>query len=239
MKKIYLLLSVLLFTTIFSSSVYASDFTDTQITVIIDAGHGGEDGGAVAKDGTLEKNLNLCITEKTKILFNLFGIRYITTRNTDKSVGNNKLKSIKERKISDIHTRYELINNTSNSVLLSIHMNKYPDSQYSGLQVFYAPKSNESEFLAQIIQNNTKQLMQPDNDRQIKATNGSVYLLDKAIRPSVLVECGFISNEKELELLKDKVYQAKISYLLTKSILAYRYENKKGYYGSQQNSIHL
>lgn len=197
--------------------------SSTKHIYILDAGHGGEDGGAVAADGTPEKDLNLSVSEKTHIFFVLFGLDHISVRKSDTSVCNEGLDTIRSRKISDIHNRYDLVNNTPNSILLSIHMNKFTEEKYKGTQVFYSPLVSESANIASIIQETIINMLQPNNKREVKPTNGTVYLLDKAQRPSVLIECGFLSNNEELKLLKNDTYQSKLSYFITRSIIGYEY----------------
>lgn len=190
-------------------------------TIILDAGHGGEDGGAVAYDGTLEKDINLQISENIALYFDLFGINYINIRTDDISVGDTSLPTIRKRKTSDIHKRFEIVNSTENSILLSIHQNMYSIEKYSGTQVFYSPDTGESEDLAEILQNTVKVGIQPENTRKIKASDKSIYLLYNAERPSVMIECGFLSNVPELEKLKSKTYQSQLSYFITKGIIRF------------------
>lgn len=198
-----------------------SDHFCIDATVILDAGHGGEDGGAVALDGTLEKDLNLRFTKCISSFLELFGVTYQTTRTTDISVGDTSLDSIRERKRSDILTRFRLVNKTPNSVLLSIHQNLFVQSKYSGTQVFYAKYPPESENLARSIQTSVSSMLQPENDREIKVSDNNIYLLYHAQRPSVLVECGFLSNPEELTKLKSPEYQAELSYAIVKGFINY------------------
>lgn len=200
-------------------SIQASDYNDKLI--ILDAGHGGEDGGAVAFDGTVEKDLNLLFTENIALYFDIFGISYIKVRDSDISVGDTSLGTIRERKISDIHTRYSLINSYENSVLLSIHQNMYSVEKYSGTQVFYSSGVSDSEIIAGIIQRRIHTGLQPENTRKIKESDKSIYLLYNAQRPSVMVECGFLSNINELSLLNTHEYRSQFSYFLTQSIIEY------------------
>lgn len=192
-----------------------------EVTVILDAGHGGEDGGAVAYDGTEEKDINLEITSKIAALFDIFDINYVEIRNSDCSVGDLSLDTVKERKTSDIKKRFEIVNSTENSLLLSIHQNMYSVEKYSGLQVFYAPGCTESELLADSIQNTVKTALQPENTRKIKQSDKSIFLLYNAENPSVLVECGFMSNFEELNKLKTEEYQCKLAYFITSGLIKY------------------
>lgn len=196
-----------------------SDSDNTySYTVILDAGHGGEDGGAVAYEGTLEKDINLLITDKIAMLFDLFGIAYSRTRTDDSALGDTDLPTIKERKASDIHHRFDLINSFRNSLLLSIHQNYFPVEKYCGAQVFYSGYSG-SELVADYIQTRIKKQLQIDNNRVIKQSESDIYLLYNAQHPSVMVECGFMSNPEELSLLKDNNYQKKLSYLIVRGMM--------------------
>ncbi len=197
----------------------SSDFKENIF--ILDAGHGGEDGGAVAYDGTLEKDLNLTMCNNISLYFDIFGIDYVIIRDGDYSVGDTSLETIRKRKASDIYKRFEIINSYENSVLLSIHQNMFSVEKYSGTQVFYDGKFDESEELSKILQFTFKNTLQPDNNRSIKTTDKSIYLLYEAQRPSVMVECGFMSNLSELSRLKDAEYQSQFSYFLTKGIIQY------------------
>ncbi len=197
----------------------ASEYKD--YIFILDAGHGGEDGGAVAFDGTLEKDLNLTVCKNISLYFDFFGIRYVMIRDGDFSVGDTTLPTIRKRKASDIHKRYEIINSYENSVLLSIHQNMFEVEKYSGTQVFYDGSFKESENLSKILQFTVKNCLQPDNNRKIKKTDDSIFLLHKAERPSVMVECGFMSNLNELSKLKNTEYQSQFSYFITKGIIQF------------------
>lgn len=187
--------------------------------VILDAGHGGEDGGAIAPDGTPEKDLNLRISSMIASYFELFGVPYTAVRQEDVAVGDLSLPTVRERKTSDIHTRYALVNDTPGAILLSIHQNRFSDPRYSGTQVFYAPDAEGSAVIAESIQRVVVNLLQPDNTRKIKPSGDSIFLLYRAEKPSVLVECGFLSNPEELSDLKDPSYQAALSFAITKGFL--------------------
>lgn len=195
-------------------------------TVILDAGHGGEDSGAVASDGTFEKNINLSVCKKIALIFDIFGINYIEIRQDDYSVGNTKLDTIRERKISDIKKRFEIINSTPDAILLSIHQNMFTVEKYHGTQVFYA-LTDTSDKLADCIQQSVLSSLQQNNKRKIKQCSSSVYLLHKATVPSVMVECGFLSNNEELRLLKTDEYQLQLSYFITKGLINYLLINKE------------
>lgn len=175
--------------------------------VIVDAGHGGEDGGASSASGVLESGLNLEFAIRLGDLLNFLGYDVTMVRTTDKSVytqGN----TIAEKKVSDLKNRVALVNGTDNALLISIHQNFYPDGRYSGAQVFSC-KDEASKALAERLQTMLVQTVNPGSRRRAKVAEG-VYLMEKITKPGILVECGFLSSEPELALLRDKSYQQKI-----------------------------
>ena len=190
--------------------------------VIIDAGHGGFDGGAVADDGTVEKDINLSISLYLQEYLSFFNIETIMIRDTDCSVEDEGLATIRERKTSDLHNRMKVMEESENAIFVSIHQNKYPDGKYSGTQVFYSPKTkDESQILARTIQDYIVNTLQNDNTRQIKECGTSVYLMYNAVKPAVLVECGFLSNYEETKKLKTTEYQKKIAFCIAMGIQNY------------------
>ena len=191
------------------------------VLIVLDAGHGGEDGGALAPDGTAEKDLNLRIAKDTAAFFDLFGIPYVMTRTGDVSVCDEGLSTIRERKRSDINNRYALVNSGENNVLLSIHQNTFGQSRFSGAQVFFAGHVEQSRIFAACLRESIVPALQPQNTREIKPSGDSVFLLYKAKRPSVLVECGFLSNERELALLETPSYQKSMAFRIAVGTLRY------------------
>ena len=236
MKKLFLLIIPLLICSIILSSTiiykHSNDISVNLNTrselpvIIIDAGHGGFDGGATSSDGTIEKDINLKISLYLSEYLSLFGFKSILTREDDNSLEDNKNESIKKRKTSDIHNRMKIMEQTDNALFVSIHQNHYSVEKYNGLQVFYSPTfSEESSLLAQNIQETVTEILQPQNNRQIKKCGASVYLINNAVKPAVLVECGFLSNSKETELLKTDDYQRKIAFCI--SLGLFNYVNSK------------
>ena len=208
---------------------YAKTATDTyskvfssDICVVIDAGHGGFDSGTVGADGiTLEKDINLDIANRVNAMLTAFGINTVTVREVDKSVESDSTLKHKSAKISDIKNRLALAESTDNSVLLSIHQNHYGDPDINGAQVFYSSNNPSSAVLAQQIQDSIVNLVQPENKRSIKESTSSIYILDKASVPAVMVECGFLSNYNELQQLKSKDYRKKIAFSIVIGVLEY------------------
>lgn len=206
------------FNTVFTESGIVN--CDT-LTVIIDAGHGGPDGGAVADDGTNEKDINLAISLKLNKVLKENGINTVMTRTEDISIHSENAKTLREKKVSDIHNRMKLMVETPNSIFVSIHQNSYTSSKYSGTQVFYSPDNTDSNLLAQKIQQSVVNNIQPDNKREIKECGSSVYLIYNAVKPAVLVECGFMTNSEELNNLKNEEYQQKMADAIASGIIDY------------------
>ncbi len=196
--------------------------------IIIDAGHGGEDGGAIGIDGTYEKEINLQIALKTNEILSVFGYETHLIRDTDRAIhttGN----SIRERKVSDIHNRIATMDLYEKCIYLSIHQNKYSDSTVWGAQTFYSANINESQEIARFIQNAISSQLQPQNKRQIKMSNNDIYILKNATKPTVMVECGFMSNQNELNELKNNDYQNSMALSIIVGITNYNIsEDKNG-----------
>ena len=203
-------------------AIKQTECSEKMPVVIIDAGHGGFDGGAVADDGTVEKDINLSISRYLQEYLSFFNIETIMIRETDCSVEDEALDTIRQRKSSDLHNRMKIMEETDNAVFVSIHQNKFPDGKYSGTQVFYSPKTkDESQILAQSIQDCIVNTLQKDNKRQIKECGTSVFLMYNAVKPAVLVECGFLSNYEETKKLKTPEYQKKIAFCIAMGIQNY------------------
>ena len=204
------------------SAVKSTKQNANQPIVIIDAGHGGFDGGAVSDDGTVEKDINLSIALYLREYLAIFNIKTIMIRETDCSVEDNGLNTIRQKKTSDLHNRMKIMEETDNAIFVSIHQNKFPDGKYNGTQVFYSPKTKEeSQVLAQTIQDYIVNTLQKDNKRQIKECGTSVFLMYNAVKPAVLVECGFLSNYEETQRLKSSEYQKKIAFCIAMGIQNY------------------
>ena len=188
-------------------------------TVIVDAGHGGPDGGTSAADGTLEKDINLQIATKLNETLKAMGIETVMIRDTDVSIHNDSADTIRQKKISDLKNRLNIINNAENAIFVSIHQNHFSDSKYSGTQVFYSKNNPLSDSLADSIRHSVISYLQTDNTREIKQSGTEIYLLHHAQIPAVMVECGFLSNINETENLKNEEYQRKIAFLIAVGIV--------------------
>lgn len=190
---------------------------NTDIPIIIDAGHGGADGGAVAHDGTLEKNLNLDIALRLQDLLELSGYQVYMTRVEDVSLCEDEF--IKKE---DMQNRINLCREHPQALFISIHLNKFSMEQYNGAQVFYSDNHEDGMLLAQSIQESIRNHLQPNNTRQVKIGNDNSILLRSINQPAVIVEGGFLSNQEELSLLKTEQYRAKLSYCIFMGIVTYQ-----------------
>lgn len=187
--------------------------------VILDAGHGGEDGGAVAADGTLEKDLNLSMTRKLRDALQQAGIRTLLSRDDDTLHYTARDETMRQKKVADLRYRLTLTEENPDSVLLSIHMNQFSDPRYDGAQVFYSGNHPQSAVLAQCLQTAIVEKTQPDNTRQIKQSGDEIFLLHNAQVPAVMVECGFLSNPAELEKLRNDDYQQQLASAIAEGLL--------------------
>ncbi len=206
----------------------SSDFvTQNNLPIIIiDAGHGGEDGGAVAGDGTVEKDLNLEIALKLNVFLSIMGYKTELVRSTDTAIHTNG-ETIRQRKISDIKNRFSLMNKYDNCLYISVHQNKFSDDSIYGAQTFYSPNNVESKILAEFIQKSISSQLQPDNNRVIKKSGTDIYLLYNATKPTVMVECGFVSNKMDLSNLKKPEYQNKMAISIAFGIINYNISEVK------------
>ena len=200
--------------------VSVSNEADVGKVIIIDAGHGGEDSGAIGITGILEKDLNLSIALQLGEELEKRGYTVILTRTEDKMLylPEENIKGM--RKISDLKNRCKITENYEDCILVSIHMNSYGASKYSGLQVYYQDANDESKILASKIQNSVRESLQQQNSRQTKSGK-SLYILENAKCPSVIVECGFLSNEEECKKLSEKEYQKQLSFSIICGIIEY------------------
>ena len=181
--------------------------------LILDAGHGGEDGGAVSVTGVPESRVNLEIVQKLRDTLALYGVDPMVLREEDVSLHDPEASTLRKKKRSDLKNRVRAVEAVEGGTLLSIHQNSYPGSQYRGAQVFYAPTGGSRE-LAELLQTALREELQPDNERQAKPIPESVYLMNHVSCPAVLVECGFLTNPEEEALLRDGGYQRQLAAVL-------------------------
>ena len=192
--------------------------------LVIDAGHGGEDGGAVSSDGVLEKEINLSIATNTYDLLTFFGFDAEMTRTDDGDLsteGNNT----KQRKNSDMKKRLQIYNASDNNIIISIHQNKFSNNTSSGTQVFYSTNNERSLLLADAIKYSVTTQLQPENERQSKPAGNGIFLLKNTTRPAVIVECGFLSNKEECAKLVTEVYQKQMAFAVSTGFIDYFHTN--------------
>ena len=193
--------------------------------ILLDAGHGGEDGGAIGVGGIIEKDLNLSITLKTASFFEFLGYDVEFTRETDRMTCDDGLKTQRERKVSDIKNRLEQIEKSPCICAISIHQNIF-GGEARGAQVFYGGNNAGSKALAESLQSGISGMLQPENKRVIKQATKDIYILYHANKPAVLVECGFISNSNEAALLNDNTYQNKMAFAIAISTVKHLTEGE-------------
>lgn len=198
--------------------------TQTTVTIVIDAGHGGEDGGCEG-NGLVEKTLNLDIALNLAEMLEKEGISVVLTRDTDILLYDPTSNYKGQKKAQDIRKRLEIAKNCENPVLVSIHMNYFAQTQYSGLQVWYSKNDTSSQKLASLIQSKVKSTLQPNNKRTIKEATSSIFLLHNATFPAVLIECGFLSNKDEAQALGDVKYRQMLAKVIFDSIMDYISQN--------------
>lgn len=204
------------------------DFTFTSTTpsksskiVILDAGHGGMDGGCTAADGSVEKDINLNILLNLRDMLVASGYTVEVTRDSDKSIHDKGVEGIANQKSSDMDNRLALFNKYDNAICVSIHQNQFTDSKYSGAQMFYADTNSKSETLARLMQDKFVEYLQPNNVREIKLCGKELFLCYYSENPTVMAECGFLSNLEEAEKLKSKEYQKEVAFTLYSAICEY------------------
>ena len=224
--KEILSLSVFCFAVIFgffvnnteTAATVSAKYYNSFPKVIIDAGHGGFDGGAVAFDGTSEKEINLAIAKKLDAILRFYGFSTVMTRTTDTAI-NDSGDAIRSQKKSDMYNRLSFMEKNPDAVFVSVHLNKYTTSAASGAQTFYSDNFEKSKILAQEIQKSITTLLEPYNKRTIKKGTSDAFLLFNAKTPAVIVECGFLSNHQDLEKLKNEEYQYKMAFAIANGII--------------------
>lgn len=196
-----------------------------QLTVVIDAGHGGMDGGAVGISGVLEKDLNLQVAKKLEKLVTDGGGKALMTRADDVSLHTDQDKTVREQKRSDLNYRRSYAADSGADAFISIHMNKFEQSQYRGAQIFYAA-DQDSKQLAEMIKKNIVPVSEKSDGREIKKAYDTMFILQQSKLPSVIVECGFLSNPEEETLLTDDAYQQKIAEAIYRGLCEFLQEKR-------------
>ncbi len=193
------------------NAVPASVIQEQETPVIIlDAGHGGFDGGCVSVEGVPEKGINLSILLRVRDLLEISGYEVEVTRDSDTSIHDSGVEGIANQKSSDMDNRLELFNKYDNAVCISIHQNQFTDPVYNGAQMFYSATDSSNEMLAKSLQKSF-QVLQPENKREIKLCGKELFLCYYSENPTVMVECGFLSNPEEAALLNTEEYQEKVA----------------------------
>ena len=197
----------------------AASWPEGERVWVVDPGHGGEDGGAVSITGVPESSINLAIAKRLDVLLGFYGKNCYLMREEDISLHDPEAKTLREKKVSDLHNRAKTVQALDGAVLVSIHQNMFPQSRYHGSQVFYAPTQG-SQALAETFQTALQTNLQPDNSRKAKPIGDNVYLMNHVDCPAVLVECGFLSNPEEEAMLRQKEYQTKLAAVATSVCLS-------------------
>ena len=221
------LIAAVLFSVFFYQLTKRLEETETFVpqaysghTLVIDAGHGGEDGGAVSVSGVSESRINLAIARRLELIIGLYGVDTVLLRTEDISLHSEGASTLREKKVSDLHNRVDRVNSIDNAVLISIHQNSYSDSQYRGVQVFFAPTDGSQAF-GEYVQEVLRVSLNPDNTRLAKQIPDTVYLMNHITCRAILVECGFLSNPEEDQLLQTPGYQLKLASALAGAYLQY------------------
>ncbi len=224
------IVTILLFVSIFAAAGQAAVVVSENkaalqegFCVVIDAGHGGDDPGKVGINGKLEKELNLAIAEKLKLFLEASDVKVVMTRTTDSGLYD---ENASNKKVQDMKNRVRIIDENQPDLIVSIHQNSYSAESVRGAQVFYYTTSTQGKRLAEIIQTRLVGHLDPNNHRAAKA-NDSYYLLKKTSRPLVIVECGFLSNRQEAELLCDSLYQERAAWQIHMGVMQFLNEGKR------------
>ena len=202
------------------SDAALSDAVSRQPSVLLDAGHGGPDGGAVS-NGIREADVNLAVTLRLRDFLTLMGFRVTLTRDGDYSVHSSNASTLREMKHSDLMNRLAMMKSPDGEISVSIHQNIYEEAYVHGAQVFYGAAESSRE-LAELIQKNVAQVIQKDNRRRIKEADSTLFILkNNTVNPSVMVECGFLSNPAEAQNLKDPAYQSALAVVIGASVVTF------------------
>lgn len=182
--------------------------------VYVNSPHGGIDGGCTSAEGVPEKGINLDILLRLRDLLEINGYEVKVTRDTDRSIHDEGIVGIAEQKSSDMDNRLAIFNETDNALCLSIHQNQFTDAKYNGAQMFYSNSNKNSEALARALQSRFRELLQPDNNREIKLCGKELFLCYYSEKPTVMAECGFLSNPEEAAMLSTEDYREKVAFTL-------------------------
>lgn len=202
-------------------AVAASLEQSNKKRLLIDPGHGGEDGGTVGVNGVLEKDLNLSLSEVLGAILEFSGYEVVQTRKEDKMLYDRNVNYHGRKKMLDLKGRLEIAQTVDPDLFIGIHMNAFPEQKYSGLSVYYSKNQAKSKDAAEIIRANIKSTLQPENNRETKAASSNIYILDRITCPAILIECGFLSNPEECEKLSSYDYRRELSFVLYSSLVSF------------------
>lgn len=229
-KRIYFIIIIIMLSIISfganrkqKSTIQTVSIPVTDKTIVLDAGHGLPDQGAESAKGVTEANINLIITQKVQSLLEQSGCKVILTRSDENGIYNIESNSIREKKVTDIKNRVKIGNESSAHAFISIHLNKIPQSKYYGWQTFFKPKDEKSEELAKSIQEELNSSIQRENKREALKISGK-YIVEHVEIPITIIECGFLSNPEEEQLLQQDEYQNKLAWGIYNGIMDYFYE---------------
>lgn len=195
--------------------------TQDKQTIILDAGHGGIDGGCVSVNGISEKGINLSIVESERDLLRVMGYDVVCTREEDKAIYDRGIEGLSNQKKSDMQNRLKIFSKYPEGISLSIHQNQFTDSKYSGAQMFYSEKNSDGERLASSMQKQFVSMLQPQNTRETKPVGDELYLLNNTENAAIMIECGFLSNPEEAALLESESYQKQVAFTIMTGIFEY------------------
>ena len=230
-KKIYFTLLIILFSSVSLISglltrkeeiIATVSLPISNKTIVLDAGHGTPDEGAESSNGISEASINLTITRKVQTLLEQSGCNVILTRSDENGIYDLDSKTLRQKKVSDIKNRVKIGNESSADAFISIHLNKIPQSQYYGWQTFFKVNSKESEMLAKSLQQELNLSIQRENKREALKITGK-YIIEHVEIPIAIIECGFLSNPEEEQLLQQNEYQDKIAWGIYNGIMDYFY----------------
>lgn len=194
---------------------------ETLPIIVLDAGHGGVDGGAVSRSGVAEKDINLNIARNLRDYLVLMGFRVVMTRESDQSL-HTKENTVRSQKSADLTTRLKIMNEHLNATVISIHLNSFPQSKSAkGAQVFYSKNDDQSKILGETAQETLVEVLDKSNRRLAKEGYDTIFIMRNALNTTILVECGFLSNEHDVALLSDEHYQNKVAFAICLSLLRY------------------
>ena len=215
-----ILLGTFVGTMIIFSSYATNDNGEKSLSIIVDAGHGIPDGGAVGITGSIEQEINLDIALKLQEVLEAKNINVVMTRTDEYGLWDNENSTIREKKVSDMNNRLKIMKESDSQLFVSIHMNSFPNHSATGLRIFYAPNHPEIKPLAENIQVRIRDITGAKTT-VVKSADKTLFLMKNPPIPAILVECGFLSNPKDEQNLKSEDYQARLAWAIADAIEKY------------------